>query len=312
MPNPGRPYQFAKIPEVQELLDQGKTHAEIKRKTGVPPRTVSRWLKKELVRRPSPVPVVVAPTDAPERAPDQEWTARALLEIGMDPAAAERSLLVLERTAATSNPRFREWLSRYIPLSAKVPDEWAAAIAFLPILGRDIYNPVLETLAELMHESVPWEDRLLRRRYGRLAEPLLRAAEVELNDWMVFLSNTEMAAEPPVREAAVILEVLGRCPHVDRPVRRRRPVHKEDRMFGLHLLREMPMGVLALSWGRLVESAPPWLEAYGDYTRKFVKAAAEQKGVQDPCGTRLVQVETLVFGRRSWLKWPRWGTRRSR
>ena len=293
MPHPGRPNLIGKLPKVQELLDQGKTHAEIDRETGVSPRTVSRWLQKKLLRRPSPSPVGVAHRDAPERAPEQEWTARALLDLGMDPAKAARSLLLLEDTAATSNLRFREWLSKYIPLSATIPDEWAAAAAFLPILGRDMFNPALESLGELMHESVPWKDRLLRKLYGRLAKPLLRAAQVELNDWKIFVSNTEMAAEPPVGEFGLILEALRRCPHVDRPVRRRRPVHKEDRMFGLHLLREMPMGGLALSWGRLVERDPPWIEAYGDYTRKFLQATA------DPCGTRQVQVETLIFGRRS-------------
>ena len=300
----------SKIPRVQELLAQGKTHAEIDEETEVSPRTVSRWLSEGLLLRPSPVSVGVAATDAPERAPDQEWTARTLLDMGMDPAAAARILRVVEDTAATSNLRFREWPSRYVPLAGKIPDEWAAAIAFLPILGRDVCNPALETLAELMHESVPWKDELLRMRYGCLAKPLLHQARVELNDWLIFVSNTETVAESSVGAAAVISEALRRCPHVDRPVRRRRPVHKEDQMLGLHVVREMPMGALALSWGRLLDSDPPWLEAYGDYTREFLEAAAEQKNVQDADGTRLVQVETLAFGRRSWLKWPGWGTHR--
>ena len=212
----------SRIPRVQELLDQGKTHAEIVKETGVSSRTVSRWLSQGLLLRPSPVSVGVAATDAPERAPDQEWTARDLLDMGMDPAAAERLLMVVEDTAATSNLRFREWLSRYIPLAGKIPDEWAAAIAFLPILGRDVCNPALETLGEMMHESVPWEDERLRRRYDRLAKPLLREARVELNDWLIFGSNTETVTESPVGEAAVISEALRRCPHVDRPVRRAR------------------------------------------------------------------------------------------
>ena len=302
----------SKIPRVQELLNQGKTHAEIDEETDVSSRTVSRWLSEGLLLRPSPVTVGVAATDAPERAPDQEWTARTLLAMGMDPAAAERLLLLVEDTAATSNLRFREWLSRYIPLAGKIPDEWAAAIAFLPILGRDVCNPALETLGEMMHESVPWEDERLRRRYDRLAKPLLCEARVELNDWMIFVSNTETVAEHPLGEAAVISEALRRCPHVDRPVRRRGPVHKEEKMFGLHRVREMPMGGLAMSWGRLLDGDPGWLEAYGDYTREFLEAAAEQKNVQDADGTRLVQVKALVVGRRSWLKWPGWGTHRSR
>ena len=77
---------------------------------------------------------------------------------------------MVEYEPANSTRRYREWLSRYIPLvAAKIPDEWAAAIAFLPILGGDLCNPALGGLAALMHESAPWEDKQLRKRYGRLA-----------------------------------------------------------------------------------------------------------------------------------------------
>ena len=34
----------------------------------------------------------------------------------------------------------------------------------------------------------------------------------------------------------MVLEAMKRCPNVDRPVRRRRPVHKEDKLFGLHMV----------------------------------------------------------------------------
>ena len=295
MPHPDRPYLISKLPKAQELLDQGKTHTEIARETGISTRTLSRWMSDGWLSRPSLSPVGLAPTDAPEHAPEQEWTARALLELGMEPAAAARVLLLLEKTAPVSNPRFREWLSKYIPLAAKIPDEWAAAVAFLPILGRDLCNPALGTLAELMHESVPWEDELLRRRYGRLAKPLLREARIEFHDWLFFVSDTEMVPELPLVEAAVILESLRRFPHVDRSARRRGPVYEEDKMFGLHFVREMPMGALTLSWSRLLDRDPPWLEAYGDYARKFQGA--------DLC---VVQVDTLDFRRRGWLKWPRW------
>ena len=145
-----------------------------------------------------------------------------------------------------SSPRYREWLSKYIPLAAKMPDEWAAAVAFLPILGRDLCNPALGALAELMHESVPWKDDLLRGRYGGLAKPLLLKARSGFHDWLFFVADTEMVPELPRVEAAVILEVLRRCPHVDRPVQRREPVHEEDKMIGLHLVRDMPMGLLTL------------------------------------------------------------------
>ena len=289
------PYLISKLPKAQELLNQGKTRTEIERETGVSKRTLTRWTSAGLLIRPSLSPVELARTDALEHAPEQDWTARDLLELGMEPAEAERNLLLLENTATVSSPRYREWLSKYIPLAAKMPDEWAAAVAFLPILGRDLCNPALGALAELMHESVPWKDDLLRGRYGGLAKPLLLEARSEFHDWLFFVANTEMVHEVPRVEAAVILEVLRRCPHVDRPVQRRGPVHEEDKMIGLHLVRDMPMGVLTLIWSRLLDRDLPWLEAYGDYARKFQGA--------DLCE---VHVETLDFRRRSWLKWPRW------
>ena len=289
------PYLISKLPKAQELLNQGKTRTEIARETGVSTRTLTRWTSAGWLIRPSLSPVELARTDALEHAPEQDWTARDLLELGMEPAEAERNLLLLENTATVSSPRYREWLSKYIPLAAKMPDEWAAAVAFLPILGRDLCNPALGALAELMHESVPWKDDLLRGRYGGLAKPLLLEARSEFHDWLFFVANTEMVPEVPRVEAAVILEVLRRCPHVDRPVQRRGPVHEEDKMIGLHLVRDMPMGLLTLIWSRLLDRDLPWLEAYGDHARKFQGA--------DLCE---VHVETLDFRRRSWLKWPRW------
>lgn len=113
----------------------------------------------------------------------------------------------------------------------------------------------------------------------------------------LYMDNGEMLGELPLVEGSVIWETLRRCSHVDRPVRRRGPVHEEDKMFGLHHVREMPMGALALSWSRLLDRAPPWLEAYGNFAR-------ELQGT-DLC---VVQVETLDMSRTSWLKWPRLGT----
>ena len=193
MPTPGRPYLVAHLTRVQELLDQGKTHVQISVEAPVSTRTVSRWLREGLLRRPSPVSVWAAPTaapgpaaeqeltTAPEPAPKQEWSAHALLDIGMDAALVGSVLQLVEGTTAVSNRRWREWKSGYVPLVARAPDEWAAAMAFLPILGRDLCNPALKELAELMHESVPWEDGTLRRRYGSLAKPLLSDARVEWN-----------------------------------------------------------------------------------------------------------------------------------
>ena len=306
MPIRRKPDQFAFIPRVQELLDQGKTHVQIRVETGVAPRTISRWLKDGWLRRPSFVPVEVAPTDAPEASSKEEWTARDLLDIGMDPAVVPRILGLVERTAPVSNRRWREWLYRYVPLVAKIPDEWAAAVALFPILGRDLRNPALNDLAELIHKSVPWQDGGLRRRYGILARPLLQNARVEFQNWLLFISSLEMAAVPPdsTKEVATILgaeadivsEVLLRSPHVDRRVRKRRPVDKEDRVLGSHLPRSMDMGALALAWSRLLEGDPPWLEAYANHREELQEAAAGENG------PRLMQVETLGLRRRSWLQ----------
>ena len=277
MPSRRSPYRIADLPKVQELLDQGKTHVAISMETGVSTRSVSRWLRDGLLRRPSPVSAEVPPTGAAGHAPEQEWTARALLDLGMSPAAVARTLPLVEHKPIASNRRSREWLSRYIPLAAKIPQEWAAAVALLPILGKDLCNPALEELAELMHESVPWESGELRRRYGRLARALLSDARSTMNDWILFVSSTEMEETTiPVVEAGVVSEVLKRCPHVDRPVRKRRPVHKEDRALGLQLLRKMPMGGLAMAWSRLVNGEPPWLEAYTNRPQR--KARRQEKG----------------------------------
>ena len=336
MPNRRRPYQFNAGPRVQELLDQGKTHVAISIETGVSTRTIGRWLKDGWLRRPSHVSARVPPTDAaghapeqewtaralldlgtnpdvvarvlelvenmvtasnpqegwprpptlvqagvapkdpPERAPQKEWTARDLLDMGMAPAAVERALRMVGGMVTARNPRWHEWLSRYFPLTVRIPDEWAATVALLPILGRDLSNPALEKLAELMHESLPWESERLRRRYDRLARTLLSDARSTTNDWLLFVSSTEMATALPVVEAGVVSEILLRCPHVDRSVRKRRPVHKEDRALGLQLLRNMPMGALAMAWSRLVDGEPSWLEAYANWTQR--KARRQEKG----------------------------------
>ena len=287
MPNPRRPHLFARMPRVQELLTQGKTHDAITEETCVSQRTISRWIKQGWLRRPQFVPAEVAPTDDPEPSLEEEWTSRTLLDLGMDPAVVVRVLELVERTAPVSNRRWREFLSRYVPLVATIPDEWAAAVAFLPILGRDLHNRALNDLAELMHESVPWKDGRLRKHYSSLAKPLLRSARIELQILLLFIRDLQMAGGPPGStkevatipgaEADIAFEVLLRCPHVDRPVRKRRRLDKEDRKLGLHLPRTMEMGALALAWSRRLDGDPPWLEAYASH-REEVQEAAEGGG----------------------------------
>ena len=116
----------------------------------------------------------------------QDWTARDLLDMGMSPEVAARTLQLLENATEIGSVRIREWFSKYIPLAAETPEVWAATIAFFQIIAKDIHNPALATLGELMHGSVPWKDGQLRRRYNRLARPLLREARVEFQDFLTF------------------------------------------------------------------------------------------------------------------------------
>ena len=47
---------------------------------------------------------------------------------------------------------------------------------------------------------MPWKDGQLRRRYNRLARPLLREARVEFQDFLTFTPNTEKKVELPLQE----------------------------------------------------------------------------------------------------------------
>ena len=222
----------------------------------------------------------------------------------MDPDIVARVLRLAEHPAATSGQRYREWLSRYVPLADNMPDEWESAVAFLPIFGRDLCNPELEQLAELMRESVPWQSEELRSRYGSQARPLLSDAIVALYDWLHFVTNTDMDTPAPVVEAGLLSEVVQRCPQIDRPVQKRWPSDKKGMEFGLHRLGEMPMGALAIAWTRLLDAEPPWVEAYANYREKLHEAAGELKG------SELMHAQALAFGRIGWLKRIGWWIRR--
>ena len=256
---------YANIPKIQGLFDEGKTHDEIAGETGVSPRTVSRWLNNGFLRRPAAGPVTQVGLAETEPMAQEDWTARDLLDMGMGPEVAARTLQLLENVSEIGSVRIREWFSKYIPLAAESPEVWAATIAFFQILARDIHNPALASLGELMHGSMPWKDGQLRRRYNRLARPLLREARGAVLDLMTFSPNIEKKVELPIHEIEVVLDAMKRCPNVDRPVRGRRPVYKEDRYFDLHLVRKLPMAALAITWCRHMDRNPAWLKAYGDY-----------------------------------------------
>ena len=66
---------YANIPKIQTLLDEGKTHYEIARETGVSVRTVSRWLSNGLLSRPSAGPATRVSIAEPVSKAQQDWTA---------------------------------------------------------------------------------------------------------------------------------------------------------------------------------------------------------------------------------------------
>ena len=197
--------------------------------------------------------------------PLEVWTARDLLNMGMGPEVAVRTLQLLENVSEIGSARIREWFSKYIPLAAEAPEVWTATIAFFQVLAKDINNPALAKLGELMRDCMPWKDWQLRRRYNRLARPLLREARGEFLNLMMFIPDTGKEVETPLQEFEVVLDAMKRCPNVDRPVRGRSPVYEEDRYFGLHVVRKLPMAGLAITWCRLIDRDPAWLKAYGDY-----------------------------------------------
>ena len=109
-------------------------------------RTVSRWLSNGLLSRPSAGPATRVSIAEPVSEAQQDWTARDLLDMGMSPDLAARTLQLLENATEIGSVRIREWFSNYIPMAAETPEVWAATIAFFQILARDIHNPALATL----------------------------------------------------------------------------------------------------------------------------------------------------------------------
>ena len=160
---------------------------------GVDERTVRRWKKAGLLHLGT----------AGEASDSREWTAPDLQDIGLDPDLAAAIVILVGTPSAGGHQRVREWLSRYSASVPKAPPEWAAAIAFLPILGKDTQSPDLEALAEVMGEATPWENERLRKRYGRLSAPRDLAARSELAHWLLAGGSPHRGADrttpPPLR-----------------------------------------------------------------------------------------------------------------
>ena len=201
------------------------------------------------------------------------WTAPDLQDIGLEPALAAGLVLLLAVPNARGHQRVREWLSRYSASVPKAPPEWAAAIAFLPIIAKDTQSPSLEDLGEAMDEGTPWENERLRKRYGRLAAPGDLAARSELANWVLAAGLTSPGGGPydsPAVAAVAVMELLRRLPYIDRPKRRGwgGPINDVDEEFRGYSMRK-----LALSWCILVDSGDAWLSAPKALQRNFAKVA---------------------------------------
>ena len=230
---------------------------------GVNERTVRRWKNAGLLGLGT----------ASKASDTREWTAADLQDIGLEPDLSAAVVLLFETPNSGDHKRIREWLSRYSASVPKAPPEWAAAIAFLPIIGKDTQSPSLEALGEAMDEATPWENERLRKRYGRLAAPRDLAARSELSQWLLAGGLTSPGGGPydtPALVAVAVMELVRRLPYIDRPKRRGwgAPINDVDEEF-----REYSMSRLALSWCNLLDSDDAWLSAPKALQRSFAKGA---------------------------------------
>ena len=171
-----KPEQLAKV---QQALDQGMTQLQAAEAAGVGLRSVSRAVnKKEVRRQPS-----ARSGDGPANEYRRMWTTRELLDVYKQKRVP--SILVsLEAQAQRGNWRIHEWVGR-MREARWDPVEWRFTVAFLPILARDIESSALAELADLMRDAVPWKTKELRRRYHRLAAPIMDEALGQIANWSV-------------------------------------------------------------------------------------------------------------------------------
>ena len=200
------------IAKAQQALDQGRTQAEAAEAAGVGLRTVSRLIQQKKLRpRPS-----ASVKNAPRAEFRRMWTARELLSI-YEPERVPSILVSLETQAQRGNWRVHEWIG-CMREARLVAVEWRFAVAFLPILARDIEAPALAALADLMRESVPWKSKELRRHYHRMAAPIMYEALGQIGEWslhsglVVGLSEGLGSSTGPQGEAdeAAVIEALAR------------------------------------------------------------------------------------------------------
>ena len=241
----------------------GYTMEQAAQVAGVDERTVRRWKKAGLLG----LGTVGGAGDL------EEWTAAGLHDVGLDPDVAAALLMLFDTPSAGVHQRIREWLSRYSTSVPKAPPEWAAAIAFLPILGKDTQSPALEALADVMDDARPWENERQRRSYRRLAGPWDMAARAQMAHWLLAGGLTAPGRGPYdslALAATAVLELARRLPNVDGPGRRGWGAPISD---VAQELRGFSMIRLALSWCDLLDSDDAWLSAPAALQRDLAKVA---------------------------------------
>ena len=165
------------------------------------------------------------------------------------------------------------------------PLDWKIAEGFLPLLARDIEAPALASLAELMRDSVPWKTKELRRRYHRLAAPIVKQSLGQIGDWaltsglLLEVMEVPQPSTSPQEETGggrvfdvsatrfspegALLRLLPLLPDVDRPKR--------------HFLRRKKdsIGVLAAEW--CMNVTDEWLQEIREARERRLSKAREER-----------------------------------
>ncbi len=170
------------IDKAQLALEQGFTQKEAAAEADIPLRTFTRLIQRGELRplrrrRRSSVQV----EDSPGAEYRRLWSAADLEGIYKSNKVTSIQL-TLETEARRGNWRLHEWIGRVREVH-HIPSEWRAAIAFLPILARDIDAPALATVADVMRSEVPWTNKEMRRRYRRKVAPFMDRALSEIGRW---------------------------------------------------------------------------------------------------------------------------------
>lgn len=166
----------------QELRAAGMTFEQIAETCEVNERTVRRWLSQGDYKRAA----------KQDNLSERTWTAADLLALGFVPETVERLVLLLDATARMGNDRLSRFLDG-IATAPRVPSDWRAALAWFPILAKDIDAPAVADLANVIRETAPWASDSLRRRYRAQAAPIITHVLGSVTMWALPVGLVVMA-----------------------------------------------------------------------------------------------------------------------